>query len=219
MYNFTSERKLKMKEGSKKLDATTEDKIKSAARIVFYKKGFAATRTRDIAEEAGINLALLNYYFRSKAKLFEMIMIETMSGFFRNLMIVLNDEKTSLEEKVEDVVARYIDLIIKEPEIPTFIISELRNNPDLLLQKIPLKEVIRSSMFLKQHQEAVKKGQILEPNPLHFLINMLGLTVFPFIAKPILMGISELSDKEFESLMQERKKLIPVWIKAIMSAG
>ncbi|MEY8760265.1 TetR/AcrR family transcriptional regulator [Chryseobacterium sp. MD-1] len=208
-----------MKEGSKKLDATTEEKIKSAARIVFYKKGFAATRTRDIAEEAGINLALLNYYFRSKAKLFELIMIETMSGFFRNLMIVLNDEKTSLEEKVEDAVARYIDLIIKEPEIPTFIISELRNNPNLLLQKIPLKEVIKTSVFLKQHQEAVKKGQILEPNPLHFLINMLGLTVFPFIAKPMLMGSSDLSDKEFESLMQERKKLIPVWIKAIMSAG
>jgi AcrR family transcriptional regulator len=55
----------------KALDTTTEAKIKNAARVVFHKKGFAATRTRDIAEEAGINLALLNYYFRSKEKLFE----------------------------------------------------------------------------------------------------------------------------------------------------
>lgn len=208
-----------MKEESKKKDTSTEEKIKEAARIVFYRKGFAATRTRDIAEEADINLALLNYYFRSKAKLFEIIMLETMAGFFQSLLVVLNTEKTSLEQKVEEVVARYIDLIIKEPEIPTFIISELRNNPNLLLQKIPLKEVIQSSVFLKQHQEAVKKGDIIEPNPLHFLINLLGLTVFPFIAKPMLMGSNELNDKEFNTLMLQRKKLIPIWVKAIMSAG
>lgn len=203
----------------KKIDTSTEEKIKEAARTVFYKKGFAATRTRDIAEEAGINLALLNYYFRSKAKLFEMIMIETMSGFFQNLMTVLNNEKTSIDEKVVEVVGKYIDLIIKEPEIPTFIISELRNNPNLLLQKIPLKEVIETSGFLKQHQEAVKNGKIKEPNPLHFLINILGLTVFPFIAKPLLLGSSTLNNKEFEKIMLERKTLIPVWIKATMSAG
>ncbi|MGH1517232.1 TetR/AcrR family transcriptional regulator [Chryseobacterium sp. JK1] len=203
----------------KKIDASTEEKIKNAARTVFYKKGFAATRTRDIAEEAGINLALLNYYFRSKAKLFEIIMIETMSGFFKNLMMVLNRKETTLDEKVEQVVHRYIDLIIKEPEIPTFIISELRNNPDLLLQKIPLKEVIQTSEFLKQYQESVQKGEISEPNPLHFLINILGLTVFPFIAKPMLLGGSQLNDNEFENLMLERKKKIPIWVKAMMVAG
>ena len=59
-------------------DPSTEEKIKIAARSVFHKKGYAATRTRDIAEEAGINLALLNYYFRSKEKLIDIIMTETM---------------------------------------------------------------------------------------------------------------------------------------------
>jgi AcrR family transcriptional regulator len=63
-----------VKKVKKELDTTTEAKIKAAARVVFHKKGFAATRTRDIAEEAGINLALLNYYFRSKEKLFDIIM-------------------------------------------------------------------------------------------------------------------------------------------------
>nr|WP_315028669.1 TetR/AcrR family transcriptional regulator [uncultured Chryseobacterium sp.] len=202
-----------------KIDTSTEEKIKNAARIVFYKKGFAATRTRDIAEEAGINLALLNYYFRSKTKLFEIIMIETMSDFFKNLMIVLNSKKTSLEEKVEEVVGRYIDLIIKEPEIPTFIISEIRTNPNLLLQRIPLKEVVKTSEFFRQHREAVKSGIIKEPDPLHFLINILGLILFPFIAKPILLGSNQVNDKEFENLILERKKLIPQWIKAMMIVG
>ncbi|WP_426276891.1 TetR/AcrR family transcriptional regulator [Chryseobacterium sp. S-02] len=204
-----------MKE-SEKIDVSTEEKIKEAARIVFYKKGFAATRTRDIAEEADINLALLNYYFRSKAKLFEMIMLETLSGFIQNMLVVLNDEKTTLEKKVEEIASRYIDLIIKEPEIPTFIVTEIRNNPDMLLKKLPIKQVLTNSMFFKQHEEAVNKGEISEPNPLHFLMNVIGLVVFPFIAKPLLMGGSGINDTEFNALMLERKKLIPVWIKSMM---
>jgi len=100
------------------LDATTEEKIKEAARVVFHKKGFAATRTRDIAEEAGINLALLNYYFRSKGRLFEIIMLETVSGFIQTMALALNDEETTLEEKIRRIASAYIDLIGKEPDLP-----------------------------------------------------------------------------------------------------
>ena len=81
-------------------DPSTEEKIKNAARIVFHKKGFAATRTRDIVEEAGINLALLNYYFRSKEKLFDIIMFESMQHFFKAISEVFNDDKTTLENKI-----------------------------------------------------------------------------------------------------------------------
>ena len=87
----------------KTLDVSTEEKIKEAARVVFHKKGYAATRTRDIAEEADINLALLNYYFRSKEKLFDLIMVETLSGFLQHLTAILNDGKTSLEKKIEQI--------------------------------------------------------------------------------------------------------------------
>ena len=198
------------------LDASTEDKIKAAAKTVFYSKGFAATRTRDIAQEAGINLALLNYYFRSKAKLFEIIMMETLSGFFEHILQVLDDEKTTLENKVEAVVSNYIDLILAEPEIPTFIITEIRTNPQLLLGKLPIRKIINNSVFVAQHQQAVADGKIHEPNPLHFLMNVLGLIVFPFIAKPILLAQSGSSETAFRKLMMERKKLIPVWVKAMM---
>ena len=61
---------------------STEEKFKEAARVVFTRKGYAATKTRDIAEEAGLNLALLNYYFRSKEKLFEIIMLEKITQLF-----------------------------------------------------------------------------------------------------------------------------------------
>src|SRR5690606_3884077 len=120
----------------------------TAARIVFHKKGYAATRTRDIAEEAGINLALLNYYFRSKEKLFNIIMTETLSGFVQTMTSILNDENTSLEKKVENIAARYIDLILIEPEIPGFIVSEIRNNPSSLLEKLPVKQLVHNSVFV-----------------------------------------------------------------------
>src|SRR3954470_1649970 len=82
---------------------SAEEKIKAAARVVFHQKGFAATRTRDIAQEAGINLALLNYYFRSKQKLFDLIMAETVSAFMQNMVLVLNDEKTTLAHKIQEL--------------------------------------------------------------------------------------------------------------------
>lgn len=210
---------MEKKEDHKKIDLSTEEKIKEAARRVFYKKGFAATRTRDIAEEAGINLALLNYYFRSKEKLFELIMTETLSVFTHRMMSVLNDDKTTLEEKIELVAARYIDTILKEPEIPTFIVSEIRNNPTALLERIPIKDLLANSVFFAQHQRAVKQGTIAEPNPLHFLMNLMGLIVFPFIAKPLLMGGNDLKTSDFNKLMIERKKMIPRWIKAIMKVN
>lgn len=202
----------------KTLDSTTEEKIKAAARVVFHKKGYAATRTRDIAEEAGINLALLNYYFRSKEKLFDIIMFETIFGFMQNMAMVLNDEKSTLEKKVEMIAFNYIDFITKEPNIPIFMLSELRNNAGRLLEKLPIKQLIMTSAFFRQHQEAVAKGKITEPNPLHFLMNLLSLVVFPFIGQPLLQGISGLNETQFNQLMQERKKLIPVWIKAMMKA-
>ncbi len=204
---------------AQRLDVSTEEKIKEAARVVFHKKGYAATRTRDIAEEANINLALLNYYFRSKEKLFTIIMHETLSGFVQKVTAILNDEKTSLQSKVELMASTYIDLLLVEPEVPFFILTEIRNNPTILIEKLPVKQILHQTAFFKQHQQAVTEGKIKEPNPLHFLMNLVGLIVFPFVASPMMKKIGNLKEAEFNQLMQERKKLVPVWIKAIMKTG
>lgn len=202
--------------GNEKVDATTEEKIKEAARTIFHRKGYAATRTRDIAEEAGINLALLNYYFRSKEKLFDIIMFETLSGFFQRMVSVLNDEHSSLDQKVELISANYIDFITKEPNLPMFMLSELRNNSDELLKKLPIKTMIVNSIFFHQYQEAVMKGEIAGSNPLNFLMNLLSLIIFPFVAKDLLQEVGGADNRQYNEMMQERKKLIPIWVKAMM---
>ena len=196
--------------------ATTEAKIKAAARVVFHKKGYAGTRTRDIASEADMNLALLNYYFKSKKHLFEIIMLETVTSFFQTMGLVFNDENTSLEKKIQLVAEKYIELIMKEPQVPLFMMSEIRNNGAAILNKLPAANLILNSVFIKQFKEAVEKGKISESDPMQFLMNIMGLVVFPFIASPLIKKIGKLNDQQFEQLMQYRKKHIPVWIEAML---
>lgn len=115
------------------------------------------------------------------------------------------------------IVSNYIDLMAREPDLPIFMLSEIRNNPDLLLQRLPIEEVIMKSVFFQQHRQAVAEGRITEANPLHFLLNILGLTLFPLIASPLLKRIGKLRDEDFDQLMEERKKLIPLWIRSMMA--
>ncbi|NWO28423.1 TetR/AcrR family transcriptional regulator [Capnocytophaga sp. oral taxon 903] len=197
-------------------DISTEERIKAAARKVFHQKGFAGTRTRDIAEEAGINHAMLNYYFRSKEKLFEMVMMETMAQFFKGVNLMLNDESTSLDEKIDLIVSNYVDLLLKEPELPTFILNEVRPNPQAFVEQNPIKEALTHSVLTRQYAEAVARGEITEPNLMQAILNVIGLVIFPFIAKPILTSIINISEEQYKALMLQRKTLIPQWIKGIL---
>lgn len=191
---------------------TTEEKIKEAARKVFMKKGYAATRTRDIAEEAGINLALLNYYFRSKEKLFNQVMKEKMQQFFGVLLPVISDPSTRLEIKIELIVSNYIDTLTENPDLPLFVLSEMKD-ADHLSDILPVEKLTPKVSFIKQLQE--KRPDI---HPVHFLMNILGMTVFPFIARPAFGVIGILNKNDFKTIIEERRKLIPLWVKAALKA-
>lgn len=197
----------------------SEERIKAAARKVFHQKGYAGTRTRDIAEEAGINHAMVNYYFRSKEKLFGIVMLETMTFFFKGVSTILNNENTSLEEKIEQVVANYIDLLLEEPELPTFMFNEVRTNPEPFVANTPILQALEHSVLARQYAEAVAQGQITEPNLIHTVLNVISLVIFPFIAQPIFTALSRTDKEAYKTLMLERKKLIPQWIKAMLFVG
>ena len=195
---------------------TTEERIKAAARKVFHQKGYAGTRTRDIAEEAGINHAMVNYYFRSKEKLFQIVMMETMTLFFKGVSTILNNENTSLEEKIEQVVANYIDLLLEEPELPTFVFNEVRTNPEPFIENSPIYKALQNSVLARQYTEAVARGEVSEPNLIQMVLNVISLVIFPFIAQPILIALNKMDNEQYKTLMLERKKLIPQWVKAML---
>jgi AcrR family transcriptional regulator len=196
---------------SKKSDQSTEEKIMQAARAVFMKKGFAATRTRDIAEAAGINLALLNYYFRSKKKLFDLIMIGKIQTFFGFMGPIIYNESTSLETKIEAIVASYTRLLMENPDLPYFIVGEARNNPELILNAIQKKDFLKKSVFIRQLAER-KPNQ----DPYQFLLSMLSMIIFPFLMKPIFKTMTDTSDAKHKQMMLQREKLIPVWCKQLL---
>jgi len=189
----------------------TEMKIRDAAKSLFLKKGYSATTTRDIAQESQINLALLNYYFTSKRRLFEIIMFETLYDFLNKMVEVYNDEETTIREKIELASSKYIDMIIAEPLLPTFILNELKNNPTNFL-KMPTAKVIMKSQLISQYNDGVKKGIYKKVDSIHFITNILSLIVFPFICSPIIMKMEKLNKTDFNKMMNQRKKLIPEWI-------
>ena len=192
---------------------STEEKILISASKVFTEKGFSGTRTRDIAEEAGINLALLNYYFRSKEKLFEQVMKVKIVLLFGKIIPIVTDEKTSLEEKIDQASEKYFEILSKNPNLPLFILSEIQKKPSNITSLIPAGKLLKTSVVMRQIQE--KKPGL---NPLHFIINFLSMTAFPFIVKPILKNFSIMNDGEFQQFVEERKTLVPVWIKMILNS-
>jgi AcrR family transcriptional regulator len=200
---------------AKPVKEDTEQKIKEAARKLFTQKGFAATRTRDIAEEAGINLALLNYYFRSKQKLFDLVMMENFRQFLQGIKVTFLDENMTIAERVEQIVPAYIDFLTNFPDLPLFILNEIQGNPSKIASKIKEEIGLDRSRFFKQIQASNKAGWS-DIEPFHFVANLIGLTVFPFVARPLLQRVTGVNDEQFNALMQERKKLVAEWLKLIM---
>lgn len=193
----------------KSKDISTEEKIKEAARVVFTRKGFAATRTRDIAEEAGLNLALLNYYFRSKEKLFHIIMEEKFEQFFGMIVRILNEQESSLEDKVQAVANDYIDMLMANPDLPIFVLNEIKNNPTLFSSRISGK--LLTSRFYEQLRSVRP-----DINVFHFILNLLSMIIFPILAQPVITQIDAFSKGEFTRFIEERKKMIPLWFNTIL---
>ena len=192
-------------------EQTTEEKILEAASEVFTEKGFSGTRTRDIAEKAGINLALLNYYFRSKEKLFEQVMKIKVVLLFGKIFPILSNEKTSLEEKIDLASEKYFEILSKNPNLPLFVISEIQKKNSNITKIIPVNKIFENSVIIKQIKE--KRPEI---NPLHYLVNFLAMTIFPFVAKPVFNAFELTNEAEYHQFISERRKLVPIWMKQLL---
>lgn len=187
------------------MDLTTEEKIIEAAHKVFAQKGYAATRNRDIAEEAGLNMALLNYYFRSKKNLFDIVMTENTKKFFSVMLPIVNNSETSLIEKIESLADNYIDLLLENPELPLFVFNEIKVEPENFKEKIQVEKLLNGSIIFIQIKE-------MNEDPFQFIISLLGIIIFPFVSKAIFYT----DDQEFEEQMIKRKVLIVKWAKVIL---
>ncbi len=192
---------------------STEQKIFDAAHEVFIQKGMDGAKMQEIADRAGINKALLHYYYRSKEKLYEMVARAIISRALPVIRDFLETEHP-LEEKIRLFVHFYIDLISRNPYIPIFVISEMNKHPDRFIENVLPKEIPKPDAFFRQVQEEVDAGRIRSIKPQHLLVNMVSLCIFPFVAKPMLRIVVGMNSQEMRTFLEERETEVVRFIMA-----
>lgn len=192
-------------------DDNTQEKILEAARAVFLEKGMDGARMQDIADRAGINKALLHYYFRNKEKLFETVFLEAASRFFPRMVNILTAD-TSLFEKITRFVHHYISMMAENPYIPQFVLNEVQKQPKTFLAKVfgnrrpPIEELA------KQVKKEVAQGIIKPIDPRQLMINMVSLCIFPFVAKPVVQWVLKMDEKAYSAFIEARKTEVATFI-------
>jgi AcrR family transcriptional regulator len=192
-------------------ELSTEQVILAAAKKIFIRKGMDGARMQEIADEAGINKALLHYYFRSKDKLFEAIFRDAILHMVPSMMEMLQSD-LPLFEKIEIFTGNYIDAFIENPFIPGFIMHELSRDPSKIAVMVK-NSGVNPDIFINQIDKEIIAGNIISINPYHLIVNMLAMCIFPFVARPILMNVLfQNEEKSFAQFITQRKKEVPEFI-------
>lgn len=196
-------------------DSGTEKRILAAARTVFIRRGTAGARMQEIAEDAGVNQALLHYYFRSKERLAATVFREAAGRLLPAVAGVFAAD-LPLDQKIERFVHIYIDTVRTSPFLPGYVVSEMHHHPERLtamleaegVKPAPVVAVLRKKLAAEL-ESAAQRGEIRPIAPEQFLLNMVGLVVIPFVARPVLKIAFEMNEKDFNQLLDERRKMLP----------
>lgn len=187
-----------------KENESIEEQILVAAFNVFVEKGFENAKMQDIANQAGIKRTVLNYYFRSKELLYQKIAKTILRQALPNMLKILNSD-LSFEQKIKDFVENYIDLGLKNPFMPLFIINELNHLGSAFIEKMLDGVKPDIDIFLEHVKDEMDKGNIVKINPIQVLLHIISLCAFPIIGKPMVMLITNSNEKLYIEIIQERK--------------
>jgi TetR/AcrR family transcriptional regulator len=200
------------------VDQDTERRILDAAESVFMRRGTAGARMQEIADEAGVNKALLHYYFRSKERLAEAIFERSAKRLLPPLLAIMASD-AAIEEKVERVVAHYLDVLTGSPFLPGYLISELHHHPERIQALVakatggPAEGFAARALARvgEQIEERVSAGTMRPIDPRQFAANLLSLCIFPFAAGAMLKVAFGWDQQELESFLRARRAELPVF--------
>ena len=188
-----------------KKDSPTEEKIRHAARQVFTTKGFAGCTSREIANVAGENVALVNYYFRSKSQLFQIIFEDALEEFVNSMVVVFGSNK-SLREKMAIFIEKEYAFLAKHPEIPAFLLNEMNREDGYSLQSnVHFKKIAATGVFdecLLAQQEGTMRIIDLRSIPLLIMSNC----HYPVMAKNLIMHLQGMDDLEYDENLQQHRE-------------
>jgi len=192
----------------------TENQILIAARQVFILKGYEGARMQEIADQAGINKALLHYYFRSKEKLFEAVFSEVASNLFPAMKQIMEAD-LELKEKITLFIRIYLKALKENPFIPAFILNTLNTNPDSFLKYIK-KSGLNPRLLQKQIDDEANQGKIRTIKAEHLMVNIIAMCIFPFVARPIVQNIFDMNNDQYQAYLESRpSEIIAFVLKSI----
>jgi len=192
-------------------DLETEEKILEAAKRVFQEQGFSGARMQEIADEAEINKSMLHYYFRSKDKLFQKVFQESIREFFPVIFEVLNSD-LAFVPKIEKLVETYYEMFEKHPHLPRFLIHEMNQHPQRFKEFVGTVGLEIPERFVKQIKAEIESDMMVRIAPHEFIINTIGLCVFPLIARPMIETVFDMDDEQYQQFLESRKKALPKFI-------
>ncbi|HEX7017047.1 MAG TPA: TetR/AcrR family transcriptional regulator [Cyclobacteriaceae bacterium] len=194
-----------------KEDNGTEKVILEAAKRVFHERGLAGARMQQIADEAGINKALLHYYFRNKQQLFKAVFTEAFARLIPQINEIF-DADEPLFDKIRTFTERYTALLMENHYLPGFIIQELNSNPNFASEYLTPERRPNPQKLLHQIQQEVASGTIVPIDPLQLVVSLLGLCLFPFIGAEMIRHVTGLSKEQYQRFLAQRQKHIPEFV-------
>lgn len=188
-------------------EAQTEKLIKQKARILFFQKGFLNATTQEIADEAGVNRALIHYYFRSREQMLDLLLDEVMLEKKERVQNILTSA-LPFKQKIAQYIDVVVDYGITYPYLDNFIISETARKPDKVRAFCSANKVKSSDLIREDLASEVKKGRLGDISPEHFMVNLSALCNYPLLAKPVIQAIHGLTDTAYKKFLLERKRII-----------
>ena len=185
----------------------TETLIKETAKKVFFQKGLLNATTQQIADEAGVNRALINYYFRSRDQLFKVVLKEAVDETRSKVDDIFNSD-APFKTKISRYLDVFIDRNAEFPYIQNFIITEIMQDPEKLKEHFSRKRSHMMKHIVPPLKKEIEQGTIAPVDPEHFIVNMMSLCSYPLVAKPFIQNMFSFDDKMYKKFLQERKQVI-----------
>ncbi|MBR7067647.1 MAG: TetR/AcrR family transcriptional regulator [Bacteroidales bacterium] len=182
-------------------------KLMAAARELFMKYGVDRVSVRDIATHSGVNLSLMNYYFQSKENLLNQIFGDAIKNIAAQQRAILDSDQT-LEKKIQEYINSYIDALIKEPLLVSFVLSILHRFADKASDLDSVGLLYSTDKFAQQIRQEAEMGMIRPFDPEHLYINMLSLILFPFSIKDLIQHRTQTTEADMRLFLEERRAVV-----------
>lgn len=189
---------------AEKKDEVTEELIKNTAKRLFFAEGKFNATTQEIADAAGVNRTLINYYFRSRDKLFDLVFRDAQDYEQKRTESIIFSE-LPFKAKIEEFIDESFIVAKEYPYMELYMVTQF-NQGCYFKDEEGMDRMLKK--FYEEFEVAMEEGLILKMEPIQFILNMISLISFPVAMRPLFQKSMRLTDEDYERILSERKKII-----------